>query len=29
MVLLRAPGDPVVEHVAEEEIDLGLDAIGL
>jgi 3-dehydroquinate synthase len=29
MVLLRAPGDPVVEHVAQEEIDLGLDAIGL
>jgi 3-dehydroquinate synthase len=29
MVLLRAPGDPVVEHVAEEEIDIGLDAIGL
>jgi 3-dehydroquinate synthetase len=29
MVLLRAPGDPVVEHVAEEEIDLGLEAIGL
>jgi 3-dehydroquinate synthase len=29
MVLLRAPGDPVVEHVGEEEIDVGLDAIGL
>lgn len=29
MILLRAPGDPVIEHVVEEEIGLGLDAIGL
>jgi 3-dehydroquinate synthase len=29
MVLLRALADPVIEHVGEEEIDLGLDAIGL
>jgi 3-dehydroquinate synthetase len=29
MVLLRAVADPVVEHVSEEEIELGLDAIGL
>jgi 3-dehydroquinate synthase len=29
MVLLRAPGDPVIEHVGEKEVDLGLDVIGL
>jgi 3-dehydroquinate synthase len=29
MVLLRAPGDPAIEHVGEEEINVGLDAIGL
>jgi 3-dehydroquinate synthase len=29
MVLLRALTDPVVEHVGDEDLDLGLDAIGL
>jgi 3-dehydroquinate synthase len=29
MILLRAPGDPVIEHVTGDEIGLGLDAIGL
>jgi 3-dehydroquinate synthase len=29
MVLLRAFGDPVVEHVGVEDLDLGLDAVGL
>ena len=29
MVLLRAFGDPVVEHVGVEDLDIGLDAVGL
>jgi hypothetical protein len=29
MVLLRALADPAIEHVGAEEIDVGLDAIGL
>jgi 3-dehydroquinate synthase len=29
MVLLRALADPVIEHVITEEIELGLDAVGL
>jgi 3-dehydroquinate synthase len=29
MVLLRAVGDPVVEHVGAEDLDLGLDSVGL
>jgi hypothetical protein len=29
MVLLRAFGDPVVEHVGTEDLDLGLDSVGL
>jgi 3-dehydroquinate synthase len=29
MVLLRAVGDPVVEHVGVEDLDIGLDAVGL
>jgi hypothetical protein len=29
MVLLRAVGDPVVEHVGAGDLDIGLDAVGL
>jgi hypothetical protein len=29
MVLLRALADPVIEHVGTEEIEHGLDAVGL
>jgi 3-dehydroquinate synthetase len=29
MILLRAIGDPVVEHVSDREIGLGLSGVGL
>jgi hypothetical protein len=29
MVLVRAVGDPVIEHVDAEDLEIGLDAAGL